>query len=534
MPALLLRFPGGRYHATPFEHHVNEGHIEWPPSPWRLLRALIAVGFATQHWKEVPPVGRRLIEKLACVLPTYCLPPVNAAHTRHFMPVGRIENGRELTTLVFDTWLDIGNGEVTVHWPCPLAEEEAGLLHDLAGCLNYLGRSESWVDANLIPDNLIPAVHFNAFPHRAGDVLGAGWEQIALLAPLLPGRYAEWRNAEVNRVAAQLPGTSKRPSKKVAGDLQPEHLAYPLDLVDCFTKDTAWWKLHRWAQPPGSQRVIYWRSQSAIELVTTSATKAAPATPVTTMVLSMTTPSGNCSSLPARHRTLQQAELLHQAIISSAARGQRIHCPELTGRDEDGSPLKGRHGHLHVLPIDCDADGHLDHIVLHAPMGFGAEAQEAVRRLKRTWTKGGAGTIQLALAGFGGLDLLRDLPAPLDRYITAFLAPPDGARTWISATPFVPPRFLKRSGANTLGGQINAELSSRGLPMVEEISPLPRTPESLALRHYVRSRRRGGVPPPLDVGYALKLTFSQPIRGPLTIGYGSHFGLGLFLSINEQ
>jgi CRISPR-associated protein Csb2 len=49
-----LRFPGGRYHATPWGTHVNEGQIEWPPSPWRLARALLAVGFTRLGWDELP------------------------------------------------------------------------------------------------------------------------------------------------------------------------------------------------------------------------------------------------------------------------------------------------------------------------------------------------------------------------------------------------------------------------------------------------------------------------------------------------
>src|SRR6266481_5124917 len=44
MPVIIrLKFPGGQYHATPWGRHVNEGVPEWPPSPWRLLRALVAV-----------------------------------------------------------------------------------------------------------------------------------------------------------------------------------------------------------------------------------------------------------------------------------------------------------------------------------------------------------------------------------------------------------------------------------------------------------------------------------------------------------
>ena len=40
--SVTIRFSAGRFHATPWGHHVNEGLPEWPPSPWRLLRALVA------------------------------------------------------------------------------------------------------------------------------------------------------------------------------------------------------------------------------------------------------------------------------------------------------------------------------------------------------------------------------------------------------------------------------------------------------------------------------------------------------------
>ena len=79
-----LTFPAGRYHATPWGRHVNEGVAEWPPSPWRLLRALVAV------WKRTCP---ELAESdVRCVLehllppPQFFLPPHRTAHTRHYMP----------------------------------------------------------------------------------------------------------------------------------------------------------------------------------------------------------------------------------------------------------------------------------------------------------------------------------------------------------------------------------------------------------------------------------------------------------------
>jgi len=40
MLIIELAFLNGRFHATPWGRHVNEGAPEWPPSPYRLVRAL--------------------------------------------------------------------------------------------------------------------------------------------------------------------------------------------------------------------------------------------------------------------------------------------------------------------------------------------------------------------------------------------------------------------------------------------------------------------------------------------------------------
>ena len=52
MTVLELSFPAGRYHATPWGRHVNEGAVEWPPSPWRIVRALIATWYLKA--REIP------------------------------------------------------------------------------------------------------------------------------------------------------------------------------------------------------------------------------------------------------------------------------------------------------------------------------------------------------------------------------------------------------------------------------------------------------------------------------------------------
>jgi CRISPR-associated protein Csb2 len=530
MPTLRMRFPGGRYHATPWGHHVNEGQIEWPPSPWRLLRALIACGFSTQRWTEIPPVARQLIEKLASKLPSYRLPVASAAHSRHYMPVGTLEKGREKTTLVFDTWADVEGDMLEIHWDCELDQEETKLLGQLAECLGYLGRSESWVEAELLADAASSHNCFDAIPHRQGECPGPQWEQVSLMAAIPPGDYTTVQSRATAKILADLPlpAVKKQPSVKMLEARANATAPYPADLLACLVKDTVWWKLHRWSQPPGSQRVVYWRRSGALEVAVPKRPMRRQVRSVTTMLLALTTPSGNQSALPSCRRTLPQAELIHRAIVGRAAQGGRVHCPELTGKDTNGAPLQDGHCHTHILPVDLDADGRLDHIILYAPMGLGDAAQRAIRTLRRTWTKGGVGDLQLALAGSGGLNVLRSLPSPLDCRIEQLLAPPQGARVWVSATPFVPPRFLKRRGANTLAGQVNAELASRGLPEAEVILLDWNGDHVRSFRHYVRSRQRGGTPPPVDIGYGLKLRFSDPVAGPLVLGYASHFGLGLF------
>lgn len=536
MATILLRFPGGRYHATPWGHHVNEGHIEWPPSPWRLLRALIATGYATQAWEEIPPVGRQLIVTLSSVLPTYQLPSASAAHSRHYMPIGKLDKGMEKKTLVFDTWANVGDGEMIVRWDCDLDGESTQLFTTLVEALGYLGRSESWVEAEEISDSVPLREERIAFPHSANNNPGPEWEQIPLMAATTPETYSSWRKKRVEKLLAELPlpEGNKRPTKALLKKRDTAILPYPETLLECLQKDTAWWKKQRWSQPPGSQRVLYWRRTDSLVVSTPPVRHRPTARPVTTMLLAITTPSGNKSALPPVQRTLPQAELFHRAIVGRVAKGQRIDCPELIGKDQHGKPLQDGHQHAHILPLDLDNDGHLDHLLIHALMGLGDSAQNAIRTMKQTWTKGRTGDLQVALVGRGDLDCLRQLPSPLNHRIEELLAPIGGSQTWISTTPFVAPRHLKRTGKNDLTGQINAELDSRGLPGATDVEILPWYPSTLKLRHFIRVRHHGGSPPPNDTGYSLRIHLSEPITGPLTLGYASHFGLGLFSASDKE
>ena len=543
--SLAFRFVAGRYHATPFGHHVNEGLIEWPPSPWRILRALISVGYTSGVWgKEGPSsAARSLIEKLSVELPSYRLPSALGAHSRHYMPIGTLNPQKtEKTTLVFDTWARVDDEEMVANWSdVHLREDESAVLNDLAQCLNYLGRSESWVACRMMSEGeQVPEV--NCFPEERKEGPGRGWEQVLLLAPVGAADYAAWRAEQVHKALVDWPlPEGRKPSKKRRNQREKAVAPFPCDLLDCLQRNTNWWRSHGWSQPPGSRRVFYWRPARAVEVGAPKAKPSAPPTRrVKAMLVSLTNASRNDHALPPVTRTLPQADLLHRALVCVAAKaaGNGEAPPELTGRDQHRKPFRGPHGHAHVIPLDLDGDGHLDHILIWAPMGLGAKAQAAVRTVRKTFTKGGIEPLRLALAATGDLSDLTRLAGDYGKNIAAIAGP---ATIWQSATPFVPPRHLKPRGRNTLEGQIRAELHSRDLPQPMtvtlraparqshgESARIGRDQEQwFHFRHYVLARQRGPTPP-AALGFAIQLKFEREVAGPVALGYASHFGLGLF------
>lgn len=535
MPTLLLRFPARRYHATPWGHHVNEGLVEWPPSPWRLLRALLATGYAAHAWggnmadplaSSPPPLARSLIGKLASVLPRYRLPSASGAHSRHFMPTAVLDKGREKTTLVFDTFAQVEGGTLAVTWDLELDTAETRLLAGLANGLGYLGRSESWVQASLA--NASQALHdgANCVPCARQPHPGPGWEQVPLLAMVSADHFAAWRLQAVEQAFAAFPLPTKKPSDKLLAQRVKAQAPFPLDLIACLQADTPWLRSHGWSQPPGSQRVLYWRRADALApgVFNPSRTTRAAAQPF--VLPSLAAPNHNNHVLPLCSRTLPQAEMLHRAVVSVRAKLEPSHCAVLTGCDTQGRPLAAAHRHAHTLPLDLDDDGHLDHVLIWAPDGLDGAAQQALAAVRTAYAKGLAGSLRLALAAVGAIDDMTRLHAPYGVAIERTLGK---GTCWISDTPFVPPRYLKARGENSLHGQVCAELRSRNLPQPDATEHLsPQTDErARAQRHFVRVRRHGP-PPPMDTGFTLRLRFAQPVSGPLCLGYASHFGLGRF------
>lgn len=523
-----FRFPGGRYHATPWGHHVNEGMVEWPPSPWRLIRAFIATAFTKLHVTDPVPADhplRRLVAALAGELPSFQAAPCPATHSRHYMPLGKFKTGTHIVDTTASPMLDAcavpGESPLVISWPVKLDDECLTLLRQIVESLGYLGRAESWVVGRLLDTPpRADAATFEMAPHHASLPMRRGWEQVPLFAPVSETEYA--MNFKKTRLAIETEYAAPDGKKRIPASVLKQRAKalepYPEDLFACLTTDTTFLQQHGWSQPPGSRRVLYWRPARALSVTPTGrATTPANVAPVEAILLAFASDTTRREVLPPFYRALPQAELLHRALVKKM---DGFSAEVFTGKSSEGNPLTG-HRHVHYLPLNLDKNepNRLDHVLLWAPMGFDRQAQQAVLSTKQTWTKGGGNPLFVTVAGLGALEDFRRVAG------THALGP---SCVWESRTPFVAPRHVKRNGKNTLVNQIHAELAQRDLPSAVVDILAPNEATAKGMHRFIRVRRDAKKAPPQNHFFAVRLTFAQPVSGPLSLGYAAHFGLGLF------
>lgn len=539
MPTLAeFRFLAGRLHTTPWGSHVNEGAIEWPPSPWRLLRALLA----TWHLKatdDVPvAILRSLIGKLADRPPRYQLPPASTGHTRHFMPDGAAVHKERGKTVwgpgrdkIFDTFVAVEKeAPLIVCWDTELTDQERSALHTLLVRLAYLGRAESLVEAQLLPDDKIARFRAAATPLVDDPSQTPATNYIRLLAPLSEDTYRAWL-AELTATLAQ-PATASAPGKK-AKPKKSAPLAAPEDLFAALHADTGELQASGWlGEPPGARLLYYVRPEASLDARPAfSASKKANRGGRLPSVARYAVAS---NVLPRITAALVIGERIHQALLSRFK--DRPPPPVLLGRNASGQPLIG-HAHAHILCEPGTKRDTIAHVTIHAPQGFDADAQRALRGLNRVWGHGGH-DIELLLIDLGWPETFSD---------SALFKP---SKVWESLTPFVSTRHPKtyRDGRPKMspdGWQIDspeheirrwlsqhasATDSSVSLPTkIEPLAAPTLNGRSLRWHDFNTQRHQGGGARAHQPARGFRLTFASEVTGPLAFGYAAHFGLGLFV-----
>jgi CRISPR-associated protein Csb2 len=473
---LVVRFPLGRCHATPWGSHVNEGRVEFPPSPWRLLRALYAT------WREREPDlddedVTRLLTRLAAP-PLYHVPPHHEAHTRHYYPDFGSRQGKPSTDRTLDAFVAVDPGsELAITWESVLDPAERSVLERLAGSLPYLGRADSVCEAE-VADGWVPnPAHETWEPVEADDLADA-----RLLSPdVTDGRR--------------------------------------LDLEELITSPVALRTGRKLLFPPGARHVGYARRHSTAPPNRPRRFPAAPGPTVVRMTLA--------GVRPMFTDTLAVTDLLHRAASWHLGRERRQarRDSRLLGTYADGSPMTDHHRHAHYL---CLPDEHrrVGEVVVWTPGTLEPDEVTALSRIGRLRPAENESSpvaeVPILLSGLGGEDLLPDeLRGPATR--------------WRSLTPYVPTGHPKRDREAFVRRRLIHDLGhvrrwDGGLPAVVSVAESPDRSGVFERRRTRDRTARRFVPP----AAFLELEFAEPVRGPLCVGALTHFGLGLFRAVVDD
>jgi len=453
-----IHFLTGRAHLHPWQTHHSEGRVEWPPSPWRLLRALVAVagrGLTTLPLALEPCalededsdlITLSRLTDLLCALstaPTIWLPKTSGGHTRQYFPIH--EGGVVVNTgsAVFDTFAVVLKEQpVLFHWP--VLELDAQRERDLKLLLSrmtYFGRAESWcyTEAHACePKELRKSQTGSVIPDKTH------WECLCIEDHGNPVGKHEYRDYLLERRLAALPDAKLAPEVR---DLLPrtrgaggKDRKQDVQLLKSTLSAEPWQKLLLRSllresgqdikdglyQPIGTRWVHYAVPREVFDVSPSEIRSARVSVRTEKLQLlryALNTASIHRSVLPPVTDTLLVAGRFRDAIMALCENP----CTVVSGHNPDGSPC-GHHQHAFWWPLDEDNDGFIDHVMVFAPGGFGDDEVRALRRLTRLRQRSGCPDL---------------LVTPVFEGIAAGYGPWNGqCQSFVSATPYFCPVHL--------------------------------------------------------------------------------------------
>jgi CRISPR-associated protein Csb2 len=487
MIGLQVRFLTGRFHGNRWQNAHNEGVTEWPPSPWRLLRALVSAAFDL----DVEAQARPLIERLGAAPPSYQLPAARQAHTRHYMP--DVDDAKHKKTKVFDTFVVVDGGTflrapqtVKAWWPqLSLSAEENALLQRLARRVAYVGRAESWAEVDVVSEDCVG--NFDCWP---SETKAAPSTTLMALEP--PETFRSWVRAQTSRDA-------------------------PCSTWEVLTFDGERFRKQGWSKVPGTQLVRYvfssppFEARSVIAGTLSQSTKARPT--VARFAI-------RSAVLPRLQDAIIVAERMRQGLMSQSKKISGNARPVFSGHFGDGRVR--RHDHAFILPSpDFNDEARVDTITVAAKMGFDVEDLRALQQTRRLFGRDDH-FLDLVLLGVGDAADFGGATRPHSPLLHE-------STTWESMTPFVPTRHPKKvrgRDVDDIQSQVCRGCVQLGLPEPVSVESLDGEWHKFRRRRRDGRGRRGP-----DRSYGVRLVFSETVRGPIVLGYGAHFGLGLFAAV---
>lgn len=489
MLVIEFRFPAGRFHATPWGRNVNEGEVEWPPSPFRFARALMDICKRRRpDWSD---------SRLECVLsliathPRFLLPKASVSHIRSYLSSNDKDPSKKQK--IFDAFVALDRDAALLMGFDGEADPDVRAdLADLLGELNYLGRSESWVSAKLLEADTQP--DFNCFPAEAKTPMeGLETVKVACLRP--PDDYEA------------LP---KLPTRRSKGN----NAGKPLSWLEALAMSTQDLLDEGWSSPPALLSRSYLRSATAFR------GEPGPRKRPTRRRFRVARYALQSPVLPLVTDTVSFAERVRVKLMGMHKRlmngDEQAVSPLFSGKSKEGGAARG-HRHAFILPLDEDRDGRIDHVLVRAADPFTESELRALDRLRSVRQSDGRPDVEFVL--------------------TALLAEDNGPAcdTWVSATPFVLARHHRKgrgSYTDWLEGELRKECSFYGLPEPVSVEWIDRTQAGHPIR-WIEFRRGRKDRSPLR-GHGCVLRFREPVRGLFALGALSHYGLGLFVPMKGR
>lgn len=467
-------FPLGRYHATPWDMAANSGAVEWPPSPWRILRALLSVAH-----ERCPDLAAESVDEVLARLgnpDAYLTPETAAGSTRHYMASsGHRTDNTGNTDQVLDGFLTLDSTmPLIVHWDAELTDAQRLTLETLVSRMPYLGRSESICIASVTTESAIP---------------DESWWRLGAAGDL-----------EVSEIL----GLDGPPARAI------------------LEQTTSAVRKDRRAYPAGSRLLRYARRAPK---------RVAPQQRISSHVNAIRFELKG--TVPIRMRNFILATDAMHGLVRHSLEGLPTDLvAEIIGKDGDG-PRRKDHDHLHIaaLPTETPKSPQVSgratvgSILLWTQDDIDETVVSALTsrprslRTRQEHLKGQFPEQRLLLAGVGRID---ELPPP------NWIIP---ATDWVSATPYLPVRHRhsNRTMAQHLLEDLTAECAYRGLPAPVEVAAIDTRSSTSQLPEFRRRRISASISKNRQSVYA-HVKFNVPVSGPLFLGALSHFGFGHFVA----
>jgi CRISPR-associated protein Csb2 len=507
MMEIVLRqeFPLGRFHATPWRvNPFDDPHGEWPPSPWRLVRAIAARWYQWAREIQQEPNSANIEQLLSALCKStfaFHLPPdtrkgrpLRQYHPTAFgwRPAETKKAGMRSygTSLVQDNYWCVPP-DSPVWWFIEgdyWTDELRALLGKCLDRITYFGRAETLTRIRVAhADESIPAPNCTLAATRVAD-------SVPVLSPLEQATRDDIERTTDNPEAVKQavpPGAQWLYAVRPPPSVSRERRRVPVHRPDCNLIQLAL----GWNVAPDARVIV---------------------------------------RLSSRFRGAVLRELVQLKTGDASASWTRVGrdireaVADMAGKDANGEPLKG-HRHTEFLAW-CEGRQPTRLLVWRSSRTFDVDEQEAI-------LLAAARDLSWAAAG-ADADEWRVRLVPLDRDVP----PPPGfdgqlSNVWESVTPYVPPRHHLRGGKERAGesiaDQIRRELLRRGIDQDVVNVDAVGSPEWVSVhvprreanrRAFIGDRR----------GQKILLQFAEPVAGPIRLGHSSSFGLGLFRPVAPQ